>query len=169
MNYDKLLSRGLDGTFLWETIKHRCVTHNDILDEMRTRQVQLAAYAKHSKMDAVQESMVRDILFLETMAWRVYMFGPRSTLSLHPGRDGEYLKRLRNDPAFHKMLAHCKATVGPPGCQYPESGLSPGLGPMRPRCLQPKCKHQGANKALKWLKSKIRQEWSDTILRRYKY
>lgn len=113
MTYDQFLQRGLDGTDLWNTLKGKTVSHHDMLNEMRNRQKILAAYAKsRSKfgqvvdgVDEVQRSLLKDIRFLETMAWRLYMFGSRSLFSSKPGADGEYLKRCRTDPTFWKMRA----------------------------------------------------------------
>lgn len=181
MTYDKFLRRGLEGQALWDTIKHRCATHNDMLDEMRTRQQQLAAYAKMginsseriNGLDKVQHALIQDVKFLETMAWRVYMFGNRSLFSAKPGSQGELCKRVRNDTAFHKLLSSMKMQYGPPGCQFDESGFdldwSASIRLKRRPCLMQGCRHFGANKALKSLKATMRQEWERTVLRRYAY
>lgn len=141
MNYDDFLRRGLDGGELWDAIKNRCVTHHDMLDEMRNRQKQLAVYSKHpvgkkdrDGIDSVQASLLKDIKFLETMAWRLYMFGSRSLFAINPGRDGELMKRKRTDPGYWKDRALF-----------------------------------GERKADKLWKRIIRQEWERTILRRYSY
>ena len=141
MNYDRFLTRGLDGTDLWNTIRHRCATHHDMLDEMRSRQKAMAVAARvpsgekrKTGISGLEESLLRDVLFLETMAWRLFMFGSRSLFSPYPGKDGEYEKRRRTDPAYWKMRALC-----------------------------------GQKKADKWIKRVIRQEWERTVLKRYKY
>jgi hypothetical protein len=111
--YDEFLQHGLDGTELWNAIKNRVASHHDILTEMRERQKALAVYAKSGTkfgqvidgVDAAQHSLLKDIKFLETMAWRIYMFGSRSLFSPKPGRDGEYMKRQRTDPSYWKEKA----------------------------------------------------------------
>lgn len=174
MDYDKFLTRGLDGTSLWSTIRYKCTTHDQMLTEMRTRQKELVTYArmasgfgpvKASGIDAVQEGLLRDIRFLQEMAWRLYMFGRRSLFSPLPGNDGEYKKRMRTDPAFWLKLSQCKMAYGPPGCNYPSNAKDPKKNP----CQQPKCKHSGAVKAEKWLKHNMRAYWNREILNRYKY
>lgn len=148
--YDEFLQRGLDGTELWNTIKHRVASHHDILSEMRERQKALAVYAKSSVkfgqvidgVDAAQRSLLKDIKFLETMAWRMYMFGSRSLFSIKPGKDGEFMKRRRTDPSYWKERTLMVAKYG---------------------------EKLGVSKADKRLKRTIRQEWEDTILRKYAY
>ena len=149
MNYDDLLQRGLQGRELWNTIKYKCVSHNDILAEMGQRQRQLAAYAKMSiygekinGIDKVQMALLGDIRFLETMAWRVYMFGKRNLFNPLPGSAGELRKRQRTDPKYWKYLAVAVAKHG---------------------------KKEGTKIASKWLKSQIRMEWEKNILAKYKY
>jgi|ERR1041385_1309058 hypothetical protein len=112
-SYDEFLKHGLDGTELWDTIKYKIASHHDILTEMNQRQRALAVYSKSGTkfgqvidgVDAAQRSLLKDIKFLETMAWRMYMFGSRNLFSEKPGNDGEFLKRCRTDPAYWKSRA----------------------------------------------------------------
>lgn len=146
--YDEYLQRGLEGRELWNTIKHKCTSHNDILEEMRQRQKQLSVYSKApmgekiNGIDRIQMSLLGDIRFLETMAWRVYMFGQRSLFSPLPGPGGELRKRQRTDPAYWKYRAQAIAKHG---------------------------KAEGVKHADKFLKSRMREEWERTVLKRYKY
>lgn len=164
MNYDQFLTSGLDGVDLWTTIKQKSVTHEGILSEMRNYQEQLSLYSKHHKMDGIQETMLKHIKFLETMAWRIYMFGYSNMYSINPGQSGEYAKRMRLDPKFHKMLEQYKLRMGPPGCKYPQNLFWANMP-----CSAPKCKHTGARYAVKQLKFKMREEWEKEILAKYKY
>lgn len=140
MSYDDFLQRGLEGRELWNTIRAKCTSHHDMLQEMRERQMQLSVYAKApvgqkiGGVDAIQRALLGDIKFLETMAWRIYMFGSRSLFKKTPGNDGELRKRQRTDPEYWKR----RALAGP--------------------------KH-----ADKWLKGKMRREWEVNHLRRYNY
>jgi hypothetical protein len=172
MSYDDFLCRGLEGRELFNTIKGRAVTHHDMLTEMRDRQIQLSKYAKcplgeKSKdgTDAVQRALMGDIKFLETMAWRLYMFGNRSLFKKTPDSMGELEKRKRTDPGFWAKLSMCKAAYGPAGCNYPANERNPLKNP----CSMPKCTHKGAKHAVKWLKNKMRNEWEKTLLRLYNY
>lgn len=164
MSYDKFLLSGLDGTEIWDTIKKKGVSHNTMLQEMRNYQEQLSLYSKTHAMDDVQTGMLRHIKFLETMAWRVYMFGYSNLYSVNPGQGGEYAKRMKLDGKFHRMLEQYKLRMGPPGCQYPQN-----LFWFNMKCAVRGCKHTGGKYAVKQLKQQMRQEWERDILSKYKY
>lgn len=172
MTYDQFLTRGLDGRELWETIKHKCTSHNDILAEMRNRQEQLAVLGKHpigekekSGITRFEESLLTDIKFLETMAWRVYMFGSRSLFSRKPGKDGEFAKRVRTDTTYHKKRDFEMSRFGEAGCQA-ENNI---FNTIQRKCLAPGCKHRAVSLAHKAIKRAIRKTWEDEILRKYNY
>lgn len=149
-SYDEFLQHGLDGIELWNAIKHKVASHHDILTEMRERQKALSVYAKSGTkfgqvidgIDTAQRSLLKDIKFLETMAWRMYMFGSRNLFSPKPGKDGELMKRKRTDPGYWKERALMVAKYG---------------------------EKLGVSKADKRLKRTLRQEWERSILRRYAY
>ena len=165
MNYDQRLTHGLEyGRRLWNTIKHKAADHNAILDEMRNRQQLAATFSKNIATRPLSEEMAIDAVFLETMAWRVYMFGYTNLFLKNPGVGGEYAKRMKNDPKFHKSLEEHKLRMGPPGCHYPQNIFYPLM-----KCLMPQCHHEGGKYAVKQLKSEIRQEWELGILSKYKY
>lgn len=175
--YDDFLRRGLDGGELWNTIKNRCVSHHDILTEMRSRQEQLATYAKlrvqepatKDGLDRVQNSLISDIQFLETMAWRVFVFGNRSLFSVKPGTEGELYKRMKNDPDYHKIRDSAMMSLGESGCEYERIIMSARSGIIPKLCLKPGCGHKAVRKAQKWLKRTMRSEWESSVLRRYRY
>ena len=178
MNYDKLITRGCNQGDVWDAIHAKCFTHADFLAEIETRRRELDAYAKSGisfgaktgGVDEVQKGMVGHLKLLETFAWRVYMFGSRSRFSVKPGPDGELRKRVRNDRAFHKLLAEAKRKYGPPGFMYDEHGFNfdeASVIQLRKRpCLMPNCTHKGVIKALKNLKMTMHQEWEQTFLKR---
>lgn len=144
-SYDDIILHGMSGSsgrLLWAQLKIKCPTHNDMLQEMRERQMDLARYARTHSMDEIQMTYLREIRLLETMAWRMYMFGERNMYSLKPGAAGEYNKRRRNDTHYWFVLRDRIALHG---------------------------QKEGQKIADKWLKSQMRQEWEQGILRRYRY
>lgn len=169
MSYDHVLTHGLGtaGGALWETIRTKCPTHNDVLVEMNNRQHILASYSKGKAYDSIQGELVSDIRFLETIAWRMYMYGVRRTVltALSPNETGEFFKRRKVDREYRKMVSDCNVSTGCIGCEELENTLRL----IKKPCLAPGCPHRGLKKADKWMKRRMRQEWEDTVLKRYMY
>lgn len=169
MSYDKGITLGMGdrGVALWTMIRDKCPTHNDVLAEMNARQRALSAYAKEAPYNSIQGDMLQDIQFLETIAWRMYMYGVRRTVltAMQPTDGGEFRKRMRNDPAFHKLVSTLNIKYGTVGCEE----LQNSVRMVKLRCLNPACTHKGVKKATKALKAQMRQEWDRDVLKRYKY
>lgn len=167
MNGEQIMLHGTGdrGREIWTKIKQGHATHNGILDEMRTTQKALAAYAKYTKMDQVQKEMVGEIKLLETFAWRIYMFGEPNRFEIKPGMTGEFAKRLRTDRKYHQKRDREMIRFGEAGCQFENNVFS---AVQRP-CLRPDCKHKAIHYAHKAIKREMRLEWEREILSKYKY
>lgn len=167
MNLEDYYTHGLGirAKEIYRKVAEGTYGHNDLLRDKKDTEMQLALYAKHNKMDKVQEEMLGEIKLLGTMAWRIYMFGKPNRLAVNPGMGGELARRLRTDLKYHASRDAGMARFGEWGCQAENNKFTAFKRP----CLKPGCQHKGIKYAHKALKAQMRQEWERDILTRYTY
>ena len=166
MNLNDYITWGLDsqGKRLWETIDRKYPTLHEALTFLRELQEAQAKFSPRlGTVTEIQLTHIRHQRFIEMLARRRYMIGN--------GREpGEFQKRLKNDRDFHLKLDPYKKIIGPPGCGWPGSMHEAVLGIQSlSRCWVKKCRHNGAKKAVGWLKQQICADFDRDIWPRYRY